>query len=54
MVTAAVFGLIVAAHGARVWAEGAWLATDPFFAAVTLLSAALCGWGGWLTWRSRG
>lgn len=44
MTTGAVFGLIVVAHVARVFAEGWRVATDPLFAALTLLAAGLCGW----------
>jgi hypothetical protein len=45
--TGTVFGLIVLAHIARVFAEGPRLATDPVFVLLTVLPAALSFWA----WR---
>ncbi len=45
--TGAVFGLLVVAHLWRFVEEGAHLAKDPWFAAVTVAAAALCLWA----WR---
>jgi hypothetical protein len=42
--TGAVFGLITLAHIARVFAEGARLATEPLFVLLTVAAAALCFW----------
>src|SRR6476469_6234411 len=46
----AVFGLIVLAHIARAVAEGAHVATDPFFILITLLAAGLSAWAWRLLW----
>jgi len=43
-VTGVVFGLIFAAHVARLWAEGAWLLREPFFIGTSLAALALSGW----------
>jgi hypothetical protein len=45
--TGTVFGLLAAAHVWRVFAEGTHLAKEPFFVAITLMSAALGLWA----WR---
>ena len=45
--TGTVFGLIVLAHIARVFAEGSHFATDPVFVLLTLAPAALSFWA----WR---
>jgi hypothetical protein len=45
--TGTVFGLIVLAHIARVFAEGPRLAADPGFVLLTILAAALSIWA----WR---
>ena len=45
--TGVVFALILAAHVARVVAEGAHLLTEPVFIGTSLLSAGLCFWA----WR---
>ena len=42
--TGVIFGLITAAHVARIAAEGSRLATEPLFAALTVLSGTLCAW----------
>lgn len=47
MTTGVVFGLIVLAHVARVFAEGPHLATDPVFMLLTLAAAAISFW----SWR---
>ena len=47
-----VFGLIVAAHIARIAAEPG-MAKDPWFWLLTLIAAALSGWAWRLLWRSR-
>ena len=39
-----IFGLITAAHVARVAAEGSRLATEPFFVLTTLVAAGLSVW----------
>jgi hypothetical protein len=46
--TGSVFGLLVLAHIARVVAEGPHVATDPFFAFMTVVAAALCAWAAYL------
>ena len=45
--TGLVFGLITAAHVCRVFAEGPRLATEPWFAGLTVFAAALSFWA----WR---
>jgi hypothetical protein len=45
--TGVVFSAITAAHIARVFAEGAHLARNPFFILLTLLAAGLSVWA----WR---
>ena len=42
--TGIIFALITCAHIARMFAEGTHVATDPFFIALTILSAGLCVW----------
>ena len=49
--TGVVFALIVAMHVARVFAEGARMAKDPIFIALTLLAAGLSVWAWWLLGR---
>jgi hypothetical protein len=49
--TGAVFGLITAAHVARIVAEGRHLATEPFFVLMTIASTGLCVWAGGLLRR---
>jgi len=44
LVTGTIFGLIAGAHISRMVLESRLLARDPFFVALTLLSAALCVW----------
>jgi hypothetical protein len=54
--TGVVFTLVTAAHIARIFAEGARLAREPFFVLLTLLAAGLAVWAGWLlkrSWRPR-
>jgi hypothetical protein len=51
--TGTVFGLIVVAHVARVFAEGPHLATDPVFLVLTFAATALSFWAWRLLWRSR-
>jgi len=43
--TGTLFGLIAGAHVLRVISESRLLAKDPFFVALTLLSAGFCVWG---------
>jgi len=45
--TGIIFGLITAAHVARVIVEGAGLAKDPFYIVLTLLAASMSVWA----WR---
>ncbi len=45
--TGAVFGLLTLVHLWRIIEEGRHLATDPWFALITLAAAALCLWA----WR---
>jgi hypothetical protein len=52
MTTGVVFGLITLAHIARVFAEGAQLATEPWFLVMTVAAAALCAWAVRLVWRT--
>jgi hypothetical protein len=42
--TGIVFGLIFAAHIARLFAEGSWLLREPFFIGTTIASLALGVW----------
>ena len=51
--TGLVFGAIVAAHVARVFAEGTRLLTEPDWVILTLLAAALCVWAFRLLARTR-
>lgn len=44
VVTAALFGVLAVLHLWRAVAESSHLATDPWFAIITALSAALCIW----------
>ena len=50
LTTCAVFALLVVAHVWRVVAESRTLATDPWFVAITLASAALSVWA-WVVAR---
>lgn len=52
LTTCVVFGLITLAHIARIAFENPKLATDPYFASLTIASAALCGWS-WRLWKRR-
>ena len=52
VVTGTIFALIVVAHVARIASEPN-LARDPWFLALTLLSAGLSAWAWRLWWRSR-
>jgi len=47
MTTGTVFGLITLAHLARVMAEGAHVAKDPWFVLLTIVTGTLCLWA----WR---
>ncbi len=49
--TGSIFLLLVLAHIWRMIWENRELATDPFFALLTLLAAALAVWAAWLLWR---
>jgi hypothetical protein len=51
--TGTLFALITLAHVLRVIAEGARMAKDPFFIALTLLAAGLSFWAWRLVLRSR-
>lgn len=42
--TGILFGLVTVAHVARIAAENAALARDPWYLGLTVLAAALCGW----------
>jgi hypothetical protein len=44
LTTGTIFGLVVLAHVWRVIEEGVRLARDPWFVALTALSAGLCLW----------
>ena len=50
--TGTVFGLLVAAHVARFFAEGWQLATNPWFMLMTVVPAGLCLWAVGLLRRS--
>ncbi len=54
MITGILFAALVVAHAARLFAEGAGVAANPFFAVITLLSAGLAGWAWYLLRRSAG
>ena len=54
LTTGVVFGLVVAAHAARLVDEGSKLVTDPLFIVTTLLATGLCAWGLWLFGRKTG
>ena len=49
MVTGAVFGLVTLAHVWRLFVEGRLLA-NPWFVAITVISASLSAWAGRLAW----
>jgi hypothetical protein len=51
MTTGAVFGLLTLVHIWRAIAEGARLATDPWYILITAVAAALCLWALRLLWR---
>ena len=48
---AIVFVLALAAHGARIAAEGTWLLRQPDFIIATLISLIGAGWALWLLFR---
>lgn len=52
IITGVIFGLIVLAHGARMYLEPH-LATDPEYIALTLVATLLTVWAARLVWRSR-
>jgi hypothetical protein len=52
--TAALFGLLVAAHAWRAVLEGPHVTGDPWWLGITGLAATLCGWGCVLLARARG
>ena len=39
-----IFGLLVAAHVLRIFAEGSRVARDPWYVLSTVIAAALCVW----------
>ncbi len=43
-VTGLIFGVLTLAHIARIFAEGARIAAEPWFILVTAMAAALCLW----------
>ena len=47
-----VFGLVVAAHVARMIADPE-MAKEPWFVGLTLAATALSAWAWWLVWKSR-
>ena len=51
--TGAIFGLITLAHILRMLTENPGLATDPWYALLTAISAALCVWAVRLIWLSK-
>jgi hypothetical protein len=51
IVTRIVFGLILAAHVARVVVEGLNPLQDPWFFLTSLAALALLVWASWLLWR---
>ena len=53
LTTGTIFGLIVVAHVMRIFSEGAGLASDPWFLALTALALALCVWAFLLLHRSQ-
>lgn len=52
LATGTVFGLITVAHILRMLQERA-LAREPWYIALTLVTAGLCLWAGRLLWRAR-
>ena len=52
MITGVLFGLLVAAHVWRMFAEDPHLATSPPFIAITAVAAGLCLWAARLVIRS--
>lgn len=52
MITGLIFGLVVLAHGARMYLEPH-LAADPGYIALTLMATLLTVWAARLVWRSR-
>jgi TRAP-type C4-dicarboxylate transport system permease small subunit len=50
--TGAIFGLITVAHVLRVLTENLHLATEPVYVLLTVVSASLCIWAGYLLWHS--
>ena len=53
MTTGVIFGLLVVAHVWRIVAESPSLARDPGYILITLLSALLSLWAGYVLRRSR-
>jgi hypothetical protein len=51
LTTGVIFGLITAAHVARIVAEGRHLATEPLFMLLTVASTGLCVWAATLLRR---
>ena len=52
-VVGTIFGLIVIAHIARIFAEPR-MASEPWFWAITVIAAALSAWSWYLFWKSPG
>ena len=52
MITGVIFGLVVLAHGARMYLEPR-LVTDPSYIALTVMATLLTVWAALLVWRSR-
>jgi len=46
--TGVLFGLIVAAHIARVFTHEVQIMTDPWFLLSTAIAVGMCGWAAWL------
>jgi hypothetical protein len=53
IITGLIFGLLTVAHVLRIATENARLATDPFYVAITVASAALCGWAWYVLRRTK-
>jgi hypothetical protein len=53
LTTGIIFGVITLAHILRILTENPGLATDPWYALLTAISAALCAWAVRLLWLSK-
>lgn len=53
IITGLIFGLLAAVHVLRMLMEDAALVRDPFYVAITVAAAALCGWSVYVLRRLR-